>query len=60
LAKIDDNELREVGTGPISPGHKAYMPTDVMKIIDVKDGNSVVYFEILDPKYKDLLVVKKK
>jgi len=48
-----------VATGPIHKGHKAYMPSDAMKIIGVEDGDSVVYSQILDPNFKDLLVVKK-
>jgi hypothetical protein len=48
-SKYPQEELRSVR------GHIAYMPIHVMKIIDVKDADSVVYFDILDAKHKNLV-----
>lgn len=59
MADIKSEELIKFGEGLVHAGYKIYVPKNIFDHLKLKPKDRVEYFLILDPKYKDLIVVKK-
>ena len=60
MADIKSEELVRLGEGPYyRVGYKLYIPKNVVDFLELKEKDKVAYFIVLDPKYRDLIVLKK-
>ena len=59
MVEIADEELVRLGEGPCHVGNKLYVPKTVMEYLKLAPKDKVEYSLILDPKYRDLIVIKK-
>jgi len=59
MARIDDRELVEMGGGALYKHNKLYIPARVVEFLGLDAGEEVTYYQIFDPDYKDVVVIKK-
>jgi len=59
MVDIKTEELVKLGEGPVYEGYKIYVPKTVFDHLKLKPKDKVEYFLILDPNYRDLILIKK-
>lgn len=60
MAQIEDRELVKMGDGNLLKYNKMYIPANVVKYLGLDAGKSgVTYYQIFDPDYTDVVVIKK-
>ena len=59
MVDIKSEELVKFGEGLVHTGYKIYVPKNVFDHLKLRTKDKIDYFLILDPKYKDLIVIKK-
>lgn len=59
MAQIETRELKRIGEGALYKHNKLYMPAKVAEYLEVNVNEQITYYQILDPDYKDVVVLKK-
>ena len=59
MVEITPKDLVKLGYGPCHVGNKLYVPKTVIEHLELEPQEKVDYFIILDPEYRDLVVIKK-
>lgn len=59
MVEIAPEDLVRLGEGPCHVGNKLYVPKTVMEHLKLAPKDKVEYFLLLDPKYRELIVIKK-
>jgi len=60
LATISPVELSSMGTGGVLQAQKIYAPRMVLDYLSLSRGDQLEYFQILDPNYRNVILIKKK
>ena len=59
MARIETRELKPMGEGTLFRHNKLYIPARVAKYLELNTDEGVTYYQILDPNYQDVVVIKK-
>ena len=60
MVEIKPDELTWIGEGPCYPDYKIYLPKVGHQHLNLTARDKVDYYIVLDPRYKDMIVIKKK
>lgn len=59
MVDIKEEELATIGEGTIYVSQKLYIPKNVVDFLKLKEKDKVDYFIMLDPGYRDYVLIKK-
>ena len=59
MVSIDPSELNKLGRGNLFASYKMYFPKRVAEYLELQQKDEVTYYQILDPKFRDVIIIKK-